>query len=138
MSGYMDMFRAADAEARFLADNATLLRGIYAGSGNSDTEVQAYVDLLGTPDAIGAALNWYRAMNVQSPMPTLTPIRMPTTFIWGTNDVALGREGAELTEKYVEGQYRFEILEGVGHWVPEQSPDRLNEVLREHFAPFNR
>ncbi len=60
---------------------------------------------------------------------------MPTMFVWSTEDTALGREGAELTEKYVDGPYRFEIIEGVSHWIPEEAADQLNELLREHFAP---
>jgi pimeloyl-ACP methyl ester carboxylesterase len=75
-------------------------------------------------------------MNVPGVMPALTPIRMPPMFVWGSGDVALGREGAELTEKYVDGPYRFEVLDGIGHWVPEQAADRLNELLRSHFATF--
>ncbi len=134
MSGYMDAFRRADAEERFLADNSALLRSIYNGSGNSADETQVYLDLLGSREAIGATLNWYRAMIVQSAMPTLTPIRMPTTYVWSTGDIALGSEGAELTEKYVEGPYRFVVIDDVGHWIPEQAPDQLNEALREHFA----
>ena len=39
-----------------------------------------------------------------------------------------------MTEKYVEGPYRFEVIEGVSHWIPEEAADRLNELLREHFA----
>ena len=136
MSGYMETFRAADAEERFLENDAAFLRTIYSGSGNSASENQVYLDLLGSRDAIGAALNWYRAMAVQSPMPPLTPIRMPATYVWSSDDFALGREGAELTEKYIEGPYRFVVIDDIGHWIPEQAPGQLNDALRQHFAPF--
>ncbi len=136
MSGYMDMFRSDSAEVVFLRDDAAFLRGIYDGAGLSEQEVQEYVDLLGSPEALGAALNWYRAMGLPTGTGPLTPIRMPTMFIWSTEDAALGRQGAELTARFVEGPYRFEVLEGVSHWVPEEAPDRLNRLLREHFAPF--
>jgi pimeloyl-ACP methyl ester carboxylesterase len=139
MSGYMEAFRREGAEEMFLADDAAILRGIFDGAGLSEDDVQVYVDVLGTPEAIGAALNWYRAMNLGvspgSPAIASTPIRMPTTYVWGTGDIALGREAAEATSKYVEGPYRFEILEGIGHWVPEEASESLNEVLRAHFAP---
>lgn len=138
MSGYMETFRAADAEERFLANDAALLRGIYSGSGLTAGDVQNYVDVLGNRDAIGAALNWYRAMTLSSSTGPITPIRMPTLYVWSTEDVALGREGAELTEKYIEGPYRFEILEGVSHWVPEEAADRLNALLREHYTAYAR
>ncbi len=136
-SSYFQLFASDSAVALFLANDAAALRGIYQGAGLSPEEVQVYVDLLGEPAALQAALNWYRAMNLGAGA-SMTPIRMPTMYVWSTEDVALGREGAELTEKYVEGPYRFEILEGVSHWIPEEAPERLNALLREHFAPYAR
>jgi pimeloyl-ACP methyl ester carboxylesterase len=55
-------------------------------------------------------------------------------YVWSTEDPALGREAAEATASFVEGQYRFEVLEGVGHWIPEQQPGRLNALLLDHFG----
>src|SRR2546423_920611 len=49
-------------------------------------------------------------------------------------DVALGREAAEATAKHVDGPYRFEVFEGVSHWIPEEAADRLNGLLLEHLA----
>ena len=137
-SSYFQVFASDSAAAMFLANDAARLRDIYTGWGGlSDEDVQAYVDLLGEPEALQAALNWYGAMNLDAGTGSdVTPISMPTMFVWSTEDVALGREGAELTEKYIEGPYRFEILEGVGHWIPEEAAGRLNELLREHFAPY--
>ena len=54
--------------------------------------------------------------------------------IRSTDDIALGRKAAELTRDYVDGPYRFEILEGISHWVPEQAPDRVAELVLEHMA----
>ncbi len=136
MSGYMDMFRSDGAVDVFLGDDAAFLRGIYAGAGLTEEEIDTYVDRLASPGALDAALAWYRAMTLPFRRPPVTPIRMPTMFVWSTGDVALGREGAELTADFVEGPYRFEVLEGASHWVPEQAPERLNELLKEHFAPY--
>ncbi len=136
MSGYMEVFRSEGAEDMFLANDAAMLRGIYGGAGLTPDEIQEYVDVLGTREAIGAALNWYRAMNLQTGAGEVTPISMPTMYVWSTDDMALGREGAELTADFVEGPYRFEVIEGVSHWVPEEAAERLNELLQEHFAPF--
>jgi len=136
MSGYMEFFRSEGAEEAFLANDAATLRGIYGGAGLTTEEADMYVDLLSQPGALTGALNWYRAMDLQGGGSPMTPIAMPTMYIWSTNDVALGREGAEATGNFVEGPYRFEILEGVSHWVPEEAADRVNQLLREHFAPF--
>ena len=35
---------------------------------------------------------------------------------------------------WVDGPYRFEVLEGVSHWIPEEAADRLNALLVEHLA----
>jgi pimeloyl-ACP methyl ester carboxylesterase len=59
---------------------------------------------------------------------------MPTMYVWSTGDVALGREGAEATVGHVEGPYRFEVLEGVSHWIPEEAPDELNRLLLDHLS----
>ncbi len=55
-------------------------------------------------------------------------------YVWSTDDVALGREAAEGTAAEVAGPYRFEVLEGVSHWVPEVAPDALDALLLDHLA----
>ena len=45
---------------------------------------------------------------------------------------ALGATAAHATGDHVAGPYRFEVLHGVSHWVPEQAPDRLAALLLEH------
>ena len=43
-------------------------------------------------------------------------------------------EAAEGCGQYVTGPFRYEVLEGVDHWVPELAADRLNELLLAHLA----
>ena len=33
-----------------------------------------------------------------------------------------------------KARHRFEVIEGVSHWIPEEAADQLNALLREHFA----
>ena len=82
---------------------------------------------------MSAALNWYRAADAAA-IDRLGPITTPTMFVWSTADVALGREGAEATVDHVEGPYRFEVLEGVSHWIPEEAADELNRLLLDHLS----
>jgi len=131
-SGYVDFFVSDDAAATFTANGGDGLRNMYAISGLAG-DVQPYIDVLLQPGAMQAALNWYRAGFVDgSGRPPLGPCRVPTTFIWSTEDGALGPEGAKWTEQYVDAPYRFEVIEGVGHWIAESVPDRVNELLLEH------
>ncbi len=77
-----------------------------------------------------AALNWYRALD-RDVIERMGPITTPTLYVWSTEDPALGRVAAEATGDHVDGSYRFEILDGVGHFVPELAPDALNRLLLE-------
>lgn len=84
--------------------------------------------------ALPTALNWYRALPLNDPRSTRVKVRVPTTMVWSTDDVALGRWGAEHTESWVEAPYRLVVLEGVSHWIPTQAPDALAEVIIERVS----
>ena len=63
---------------------------------------------------------------------------MPTLHVWSDGDVALGRTAALGTAEWVTGPYRFEVLEGISHWVPEEAPDRLGAMITEHLRAHPR
>jgi pimeloyl-ACP methyl ester carboxylesterase len=128
-SSYMLFFRSPDAEPFFLDNDAAGLRGLYQSSGL--TEFDEYVRVLTQPGAMTGALNWYRAVD-RSAAAEIGPITTPTLYVWSTNDPALGREAAEATAEHVDGPYRFEVLEGVSHWIPEEAPEALNDLLLQH------
>ncbi len=133
-SGYFDTFILPDSEDILLANDAAFLRAIYTGL--SDEAVSVYLEALGTKEALGAGLNWYRAniTDRQFPGPAVGSIDVPVMFIWSDGDSAVCREPAERTGDFVSGPYRFEVIEGVSHWVPELAAERVNELLLEHLA----
>jgi pimeloyl-ACP methyl ester carboxylesterase len=130
-SGYVDLFRSAEAEGFFLGNDAAALRGLYSALPAEASE--EYLRVLTEPGALTAALNWYRATTFDH-QPATGPMTMPTMYVWSTDDMALGREAAEDTGNHVEGPYRFEVLEGVSHWVPEAAPADLERLLLDHLA----
>lgn len=79
--------------------------------------------------ALPGALNWYRAIPLSDPRSTRGRVTVPTTYVWSDGDVALTRQAAEHCGDYVDGPYRFEVLEGVTHWIPTQAPDALAELI---------
>jgi pimeloyl-ACP methyl ester carboxylesterase len=131
-SGYMQFFKTPEAEAFFLADDAAGLRTLYEAS-DLGPESAEYLRALLEPGALTGALNWYRGADIGL-VQGLGPITVPTMYIWSTADPALGREAAEATAACVEGPYRFEVLEGVGHWIAELVPDETNRLLIEHLG----
>jgi pimeloyl-ACP methyl ester carboxylesterase len=136
----MKRFAEQGSEQDFLASDAAVLRGIFAGAGLSDAEVQVYVDALGTPAAMRAALNWYSAMGTGPGRPVPTPAAvsgsapLPTLYVWGPEDVAFTRAAAEGTRDFARVPLRFEVREGGGHWVPEEAAQVLDALLLEHLG----
>ncbi len=127
-SQYMRVFRERSAERRLLADDAAALRRIFDWK-VPPSAVEEYVGRLSEPGALTAALNWYRAMKLNVQPDAVT---VPTLYAWGTEDAAVGSAAALGCGKWVTGPYRFEMLEDVSHWVPEEAPDAMTGLLLDH------
>ncbi len=129
-SSYASFFQQADvAEEALMAGGLAALLEASGYPGDIDERVLS----MSAPGALTAALNWYRAIDF-SLFSGVGRITVPTLYVWSTDDLALGRHGAEATASYVEGPYRFEILEGISHWIPEEVPEALNRLLLGHLA----
>jgi pimeloyl-ACP methyl ester carboxylesterase len=98
---------------------------------------QVIADLEAT-GSLTPALNWYRAnMPPQSwvqPPPKLPPVQAPTMGIWGTRDGALTEAQMTDSAENVAGPWRYERVEGAGHWIPLDAPDQVNALLLD-FLP---
>ncbi|MFT4201868.1 alpha/beta fold hydrolase [Gordonia sp. (in: high G+C Gram-positive bacteria)] len=123
-SSYIKMFIADGAEEKLLARNAVLLRR------TCPKEAAAQMQ---EPGALTGGLNWYRA-NFTGDIAAKIPsgrVAIPTTMVWSDGDTALGREQAEGSGAFVDGDYRFVELTGVDHWVPENAPEQLAAAIIE-------
>jgi len=129
---YIRFFRSpgSAAERSLLDNNATRLRAAYLGRLPAHL-IDENVRRLSEEGALTSTLNWYRAVDDDFTVPA-GRINVPTLYIWGTEDMALGRDAAERTAAFVDAPYRFEILNGASHWLPEEVPDKLIPLLLEH------
>ncbi|MDN3311381.1 alpha/beta hydrolase [Microbacterium oryzae] len=96
---------------------------------------EEYQRFLAGPGALRCALHWYRGMWLPDRRARRRPpgprTRVPTTYIWGNGDQALGRRAAELTRQHAGPRYRFVELDE-NHWLPERAPSRVaSEVLAD-------
>lgn len=125
-SAYFGLFRQpGKAEDVLLEDGGRRLLALFDGEVPSPL-VAAHLEVVGDRAGLTAALNWYRAMRrYQVPC-----VNVPTTFVWGEQDMAIARSGAEATAAWVTADYRFVPVPGGGHWLPELQPGLLaREVL---------
>ena len=127
-SAYFRLFRQADkAEDVLLEDGLHRLKAMFGGDVPPPL-VAAHLEVVGDRAGLTGALNWYRAMR-RYEVPDVT---VPTTFVWGDEDMAISRSGAEATQARVTADYRFVPVPGGGHWLPEQHPELLaREVLTQ-------
>ena len=132
-SAYIGFFRIPRLpELALGARGSWGLRFLLARSGLAREWADSYARALAEPGALSAALAWYRAalpFDMGSPR-----VPVPTMYVWGSGDPALGRRAATTTGRWVAGPYRFDVLRRAGHWLPEHHAEELATLLLEHLA----
>lgn len=114
------------------AARRTLARTL-ADSGLPEPQLSAYVAAMSDRSALTGALNWYRGLPF-SAQPAVGPVAVPTTYVWGRHDFALGRVAAERTARHVHARYDFVELDG-GHWLPETEPEAVAAAILQQVRP---
>lgn len=118
-------------ERLLLAGRGEMLRTMLLRSGLPPGQAAHYTQRMRERGALTAALNWYRALPAGRLWST-PAVAVPTLYVWSTGDAALGRAAAIATERFVEAPYRFEVLDGVPHWIPEVVGPVLASMIAEH------
>jgi pimeloyl-ACP methyl ester carboxylesterase len=102
-------------------------------SGQPRAQAERDAARMADPATLTAALNWYRAIPLRHRQPFPQPTA-PALFVWSDRDTALTRDAAEQAPRYVAGPFRYAELRGVSHWVPDEAPEALAELLLDHLA----
>jgi pimeloyl-ACP methyl ester carboxylesterase len=132
-SSYVAFFALpALPEAVLLAGRGAVLRRMLRGSGLPADRADAYVAAMREPGALTGALAWYRAARPGDL--AVGDVTVPTLYVWSPGDVALGGTAARRTAAHVTGPYRFEVLDGAPHWIPETRGRELSALLLDHLA----
>jgi pimeloyl-ACP methyl ester carboxylesterase len=129
-SWYMYVFQLPWLPERMLGSGERLagaLRRMGLSREAAARDAAAFAD----PGRVTAALNWYRAMFVAPPSfgPKVT---VPTRFVWSDRDAALTRQSTVHAQAEVTGPYEFIELAGVSHWIPDEVPEQLAEIVATH------
>jgi pimeloyl-ACP methyl ester carboxylesterase len=130
---YMALFQMPWLAEQFISPGSRGWRAVVRGL--PPHQAQHYADHMSQPGALHAALNWYRAIPRDLVRPALRVgrITVPTLYLWGELDPAIGPAAARATADFVAAEYTFEAIEGVGHWIPETIPDRVAAALVAHW-----
>eukprot|EP00878_Enallax_costatus_P027039 GHUV01029069.1.p1 GENE.GHUV01029069.1~~GHUV01029069.1.p1 ORF type:complete len:126 (-),score=25.61 GHUV01029069.1:153-530(-) len=91
--------------------------------------------------ALIAALNWYRAntnahhFGQTQSWPATKPLNFPVLGVWSTKDTALQEPQMVASAQFVgPGLWHYVRLEGVGHWMPREAPEVVDQLLLQFIA----
>jgi pimeloyl-ACP methyl ester carboxylesterase len=115
-SWYLGFFQLPWLPERLIAGR---LRAQLRSTGLPAAAADEYAAAMARPGALAGALGWYRGLPA-SRRDHIGQITVPTTYVWGRHDFALGRAGAQATGRFVSAAYLFVELDA-GHWLPEKS-----------------
>lgn len=130
-SWYMGFFQLPWVPERVLSSPASARRALGA-SGMRRDELATFRRDIVEYGALAGGLGWYRGLPFSHPGAAQAKVQVPTLQVWSDQDAALGRRSVELNERFVEGPYSLEVLEGVSHWIPEQAPAALADLVLGH------
>ena len=133
-SWYILMFQLPWLPERFVSSgNGDAFRKELLSAGVSAEIAARYGSRLAHPPDLTGPINWYRAIpfRIRDHVP---PVTVPTLFVWSDGDPYITRHTAELCGRWVTGPYRFEILTGISHWIPECAPERTAELILEQLG----
>ncbi|MCU1594151.1 MAG: Alpha/beta hydrolase [Frankiales bacterium] len=129
-STYVAFFQLPWLPERLLTEQR--LRASLESSGQSEAAARRDARLM-VEGALTGGLNWYRAVPFGSPRAARAKVAVPTLFLWSDGDAFVTRQAARTCGQWVTGPYRFEVLEGLSHWLPDEAPDAVSALLSEHF-----
>jgi pimeloyl-ACP methyl ester carboxylesterase len=134
LSWYTFFFQfEATAEAALEKDDWSLMRQWLASSPDRDSCLAN----LQRPGALTAGLSWYRAnmrpeiWGTEIPFPEVTA---PTMGIWGERDAFLTESQMTDSVQFCSGEWRYERINGAGHWLMLDEPDEVNALLLDFLA----
>jgi pimeloyl-ACP methyl ester carboxylesterase len=128
-SWYMLLFQFEGIAEQWLSNDDFANFRSWAGH----PDVDAVIADLSRPGAITASLNWYRANLAPSTLVDapieLPAVSAPTMGIWSSGDMALLESQMTGSSAHVKGPWRYERIDGAGHWMQLEQPDTVNALL---------
>lgn len=100
-------------------------------------QIEDYLKVFSEPNQLTATLNYYRSNYklLKSAVKTeiLGNIYVPTLFIWGKKDMAIGSTSVDENHQYMKNEYEFLELDS-GHWLLQTKYQELEEAITNHIT----
>jgi epoxide hydrolase 4 len=76
-----------------------------------------------------AGLNWYRQNAVTIATRRWGMCRVPTLGIFSTKDAHLVEDQMVGSKRFMEAEWEYVRIDGIGHWIPFEAPDHLADLI---------
>jgi pimeloyl-ACP methyl ester carboxylesterase len=133
-SWYMLLFQFREIAEQWL----TMDRWANFREWSKHPDADAVISDLERDHSLTPGLDWYRANlspeSLVAPPLELPAIQAPTMGLWSSGDFALLEEQMTGSSKYCANGFRYERVEGPGHWMQWEAPDAVNALLLD-FLP---
>jgi pimeloyl-ACP methyl ester carboxylesterase len=129
-SWYMLLFQFEGIAEKWLSANDWANFRRFVGN---HPETDNWISELSRDGALESSLKTYRANArpenlLREPRP-LPPVSVPTMGLWSTEDFALTEGQMAESSQYIEAEWRYERIEGAGHWMQLDVPDKINDLV---------
>lgn len=125
-SYYIGLFQLPKVPELLFRKLSKVGRALLKDSGMTDQQLTDFEQDIVQSNRLTPALNWYRAIPFSSSKFLTQPVKVPTLFIWGKHDSAIGEKSVKLNKQYVNAPYT-EIIMDATHWIPVQNAKELTE-----------
>ena len=102
---------------------------------NFPEEMPNWIRQLERPGRLTARLNCYRAnlrYIVPKPISKVPRVPVPVMGLFSGDDRFLAEAQMTDTQKFVDGPWRYERVEGANHWMPLTAPEKVNALLLDY------
>lgn len=134
-SWYMLLFLLPFAPRLLLSSlDGRILRDFLVRSSLPEAAARDYAErFVQDPALATAAANWYRALPFDLGYGIkISAVSAKTLYVLGAEDPFVSKAAAAATSRWVTGEYRFELLDGASHWIPEENSESLASLITCH------
>ncbi|AYO52725.1 alpha/beta fold hydrolase [Acinetobacter wuhouensis] len=132
-SYYMGLFQLPKIPELLFEKAPQIGLALLKDSGMTEQQLKDFQQEIVNENRLSTALNWYRGLPFSSNKNLLKPITVPTLFIWGKHDSAIGPKGVEYNKNYVHAPYK-EVIMDATHWIPVQNAKELSQYILDAVA----
>lgn len=134
MSQYVKNFQLPYLPEKGIRKNDfELLKRLWKNS--ESNEIDDYLKVFKNPKQLTASINYYRnnykLLKSAAKEQILGDINVPTLFIWGNKDIAIGSYSVKEGHQYMKNEYEFIELDS-GHWLIQTNYPELERAITRH------